>query len=195
MDFAIVLESLIKKFKTQNIDFAMIGAFAVGSAGYIRVTDDLDFIVPLSDSKKIHDIMVNLDYKSIQFTNEFATYASDIEIFGRVDFLFAHREISSKMLKRAKEKPLFGGKMTVKVLDPEDIIGLKIQSIVNNPDRTVKDSIDIENIIKINRDSLDMGQIREYFKLFNREDDLNKILERIKYAYWKRKRRNARRCI
>lgn len=182
MDFAIVLESLTKRFKAQNIDFAIIGAFAVGSAGYIRVTDDLDFIVPLSDAQKIHDIMLSLDYKPIQITNEFATYASDVEIFGRVDFLFAHREISSNMLKRAKEKQLFGGKMTVKVLDPEDIIGLKVQSIVNNPERAIKDSIDIENIIKINRDNLDMDRIREYFKLFNREADLNQILKRIDHA-------------
>lgn len=182
MDFAIVLETLIKRFKSQDIDFAIIGAFAVGSAGYIRVTDDIDFITPLSDAQKINDIMVSLDYKPIQITNEFATYASDVEIFGRVDFLFAHREISAKMLKRAKEKPIFGGKMTVKVLDPEDIIGLKVQSIVNNPERAIKDSIDIENIIKINRDNLDMARVREYFKLFNREEDLNQILERIRYA-------------
>lgn len=86
------------------------------------------------------------------------------------------------MLKRAKEKPLFGGKMAVKVLDPEDIIELKVQLIVNNPDRVMKDLLDIENIIKINKNNLDMDRIREYFRILGKEEDLNQILERIKHA-------------
>lgn len=182
MDFKIVIETLIKRFKAKNIDFAFIGGVAVNAAGYSRVTQDIDFLIKLEDADKAHKIMTDLDYKLLQKTDNFALYASDVEIFGRVDFLFAYRETSTKMLKRAKEKPLIDGAMKAKVLKPEDIIGLKIQSIANNPERQERDLLDITNIIKINKDTLNIKLVQEYFALFKKENLLDQILEKTKNA-------------
>lgn len=68
-------------------------------------------MVPLEDAEKVHKVMSGLDYKVLKKDNELAIYASDVEVFGKVDFLFAHRKISLEMLKRAIEKPMLNGQL------------------------------------------------------------------------------------
>lgn len=182
MNFKIVSETLIRRLNKSGIDFAFIGAIAVGMAGYRRFTEDIDFLVLSDDRKKVHKIMTDLDYKITKETEEFALYDSDVKIFGSVDFLFAHRKHTLNMLKRAKLRKFLDGALSAKVVNSEDIIGLKVQAIENNPERAEKDMLDIENIIKINKNTLDLNLIREYFRLFNRESELDKIMEKIKDA-------------
>jgi hypothetical protein len=67
----------------------------------------------------------------------------------------------------------------VRVVSTEGLIGLKIQAF-NNPRRT-QDLEDIKAlIIAANRQALKMDEVREYFRLFNREALLEEI---IKCAY------------
>lgn len=53
---------------------------------------------------------------------------------------------------------------------------LKIQAFVNNPRRT-QDLEDIRALIAANRQALKMDEVREYFRLFNREALLEEILK------------------
>ena len=58
----------------------------------------------------------------------------------------------------------------VKVLIPEDIIGLKIQAISNDPSRQVKDFADIDALIRARRsqsEDVDWQLLKEYFELFD----------------------------
>ena len=55
------------------------------------------------------------------------------------------------MLKKANKSKIFDNKLEIKVLRPEDIIGLKIQAIANNPSRLHKDFSDIEELIKMQK--------------------------------------------
>jgi len=36
--------------------------------------------------------------------------------------------------------------------------------------------IDAKNILRVNFSKLDMGQVREYFRVFDREEELERIL-------------------
>ena len=100
---------------------------------------------------------------------------------GCVDYLHAHREYSRKMLQRAKRHKILKT-LDVPVLIPEDIIGLKIQAIVSNPKRYSQDMADIEYLLKENLGRLNLDMVREYFELFERGEELDKILKRIKHA-------------
>jgi len=102
---------------------------------------------------------------------------------GRVDFLLAHRKYTRNMLARAEEKEILGGKFKVKVIKPEDLIGLKVQSSSNDSSRFHQDMADIESVISANYKNLDMNLIREYFDLFDRGGELKAILEKLKDAY------------
>ena len=56
------------------------------------------------------------------------------------------------------------------------LIGLKLQGFVNNPRRT-QDLEDIKALIAANRRALKLDEVREYFRLFNREALLEEILQ------------------
>ncbi len=91
-------------------------------------------------------------------------------------FIFSRRTHGVKLLERACEKDFFGLKL--KVARAEDIIGLKVQSMANNPLRWLKEMADIENLLQENKGKLDLELIGDYFKLFKKESDWKMMLER-----------------
>lgn len=86
------------------------------------------------------------------------------------------------MLQHAPFVKVFGGKLKIKVLKVEDIIGLKVQSSSNDPERYHQDMSDIENLIWVNYENLNLELIKEYFDLFNRRKELEDILRKIEDA-------------
>jgi len=98
---------------------------------------------------------------------------------GKVDFLCAHRQYAKKKLERAQEHGILNSRFKVKVLLTEDIIGLKVQSMVNDQTRYHRDLADIETLMRINKDKLNMDWIKEYFSLFEKQAELQEILKRI----------------
>jgi hypothetical protein len=45
MNFKKIFQLLIDFFEQEKIDYALIGAFALKAYGYVRATQDVDFIV------------------------------------------------------------------------------------------------------------------------------------------------------
>jgi len=86
------------------------------------------------------------------------------------------------MLKRAQKKNILQGKATIHVVEPEDLIGLKVQVIANDKSRLTQDLVDIQMIIKNNSESLDFSRIKEYFELFDKLDDYNSLINDLKNA-------------
>ena len=86
------------------------------------------------------------------------------------------------MLKRAQKKNILQGKATIHVVEPEDLIGLKVQAIANDKSRLTQDLVDIQMIIKNNSESLNFNRIKEYFELFDNLDDYNSLINDLKNA-------------
>ena len=64
---------------------------------------------------------------------------------------------------------------------PEDLIGLKIQAIYNDPkNRLMIDAPDIQRLLPLYKDKMNMQLVREYFKIFGKEDILDEWLSNIK---------------
>jgi hypothetical protein len=60
----------------------------------------------------------------------------------------------------------------------EDLIGLKVQAIVNDPkNRYQVDAPDIHQLLKLHRDRMNMELVREYFRIFDKEALLNAWLD------------------
>ena len=62
----------------------------------------------------------------------------------------------------------------IRRMSAEGLIGFKLQGLVNDPRRT-QDLEDIRALLRANRAILDMEQVREYFRLFERESLLDEI--------------------
>jgi len=84
------------------------------------------------------------------------------------------------MMLRAQKSPVFDGKFEIKTILPEDLIGLKVQAIANDPrNRFPVDAPDIQRILQVKIGEIDMELVRMYFELFSKEDLLDEWLDEI----------------
>lgn len=173
-----VLGQLARAFQREGIDFALIGAFAMAARGVARATADLDVLAAGERADDVARIMLGFGYRELHRSPDAANYAAHDAQLGRVDFLFARRPYSRAMLERATARPLTK-RLQVKVVEVEDIIGLKVQSSSNNPKRLWLDLADIERLLDVHR-TIDMERVREYFRIFGRKAELDELLGRIK---------------
>jgi hypothetical protein len=67
---------------------------------------------------------------------------------------------------------------TLHVMSVEGLIGFKLQGLANDPRRT-QDLEDIRSLLRANRATLQMTEVREYFHLFDREPLLEELLNEI----------------
>ena len=91
----------------------------------------------------------------------------------RVDLLYASRPAARHLLDTAVgyQTPLG----PVRVVGLEGLIAFKLQGLVNDPRRT-QDLEDMRALLRANRERVNLAQLREYFRLFEREDLLDEIL-------------------
>ncbi len=166
------LEEVIASLSKVDARFALIGGLALASHKVIRATQDIDL---LTDSEKAEDIdreLVALGYQCLHRSPDAGNYLRGDE---RVDFIYAaSRPAARRLLSNATViQTAFG---EVRVVSIEGLIGLKLQGFVNNPRRT-QDLEDIKALIAANRQALKMDEVREYFRLFNRDALLEEILK------------------
>lgn len=182
MDFDLAFQFILESFQKEKINFALIGGFALQAVGMTRATRDIDMLILVDDKDKVKNIMLEqgyqLGYESKNVMNFFGVEIAK----GRIDFLIAHRHYALEMLKKAVEKDILDGKYKVKVITVEDQIGLKVQSSTNDKERCQQDLSDIEWLIRSNYSNLNMELVKEYFKIFKKENELDKILNKVKNA-------------
>jgi hypothetical protein len=180
MDFKLVLERLLTGFQEKDIRYALTGGFALGLWGGSRSTVDLDFLVHREDMDMAHMLMTNLGYELHHHTDNVSQYVSPLARFGGIDFIHAFRDASVEMLKRTVEKEIFSSSMKVRTMIPEDIIGLKLQAVYNNPKREKIDIADIEMLVSLHNRDLDWELLKRYFTIFQMDDLFRKIKEAAK---------------
>ena len=177
MDFERVLRDLVSDFNEREVPYALIGGFAVGALGISRATMDLDFLVARDALPRVDEIMQRHGYRLRYRSENVSQFISDSALLGQVDFLHAFREISTGMLQRALGLPAFAGSLQIRTLRPEDIIGLKVQSLTNDPRRERRDLVDIELLAERYSGEIDWGRVREYFAVFDRLELYDEIRE------------------
>ena len=182
MDFERVLRAVLQEFEQRRIRYAAVGGFALGVLKVPRTTMDVDFLVHRDDLESLHDILSGLGYRREVQTENVSHYRHADPIWGNIDALHAFRSFSLAMLERAQDYPIFHGALTVKVLQPEDVIGFKVQAMANNPLRVTKDLVDIEALMAYYREKLDWARVQEYFDLFERGQEGHRLQEQLGHA-------------
>jgi hypothetical protein len=183
VDFERVLETLLAGFDRQNIRYAAIGGFAMGVLGSPRTTLDLDFLVHRDDIDSLHRSMTALGYERRVHTENVSQYHHADSVWGAVDFVHAFREASLAMLARARAYPVFGGRRSIRVVDPEDVIGLKVQAMTNDPERRSQDAADIERLMDALGPGLDWNRVQDYYDLFGLGDEFGRLRNRFQRAH------------
>jgi hypothetical protein len=172
----------LASFNKENVHYALIGGYAIGLWGVARGTVDMDFLVLREDMDKVDRIMDSLGYELRFRSDNVSQFISSLAVFGEIDFLHAFRVHSRRMLERAVKKTIFREDLSVRVLMPEDLIGLKVQAIANNRDREPLDLYDIGEIMRLHGGSMDWKLVEEYFDIFEMRDLLVQLKEKFHVA-------------
>ena len=164
------LEELISTLDERGVRFALIGGLALSSHNVVRATSDIDLLVDQSESGSVDALLLRLGYHCLHRSADAGNYQRADQ---RVDFLYASRPAARRLLNAAQSRATTFG--ALRVVGVEGLIGFKLQALVNDPRRT-QDLEDIRALVRANRDVLDVGELRDYFRLFERESLLEEIL-------------------
>ena len=177
MNFAKVIADVCGRLDKAGVRYALIGGFAMALRGVQRATMDLDFILMLEDLAKADAILVELGYRRNFHSENVSHYTSAAADWGRIDLLHAFRGPSLGMLRRA-ERLKVDAELQLPVVQIEDLIGLKIQALVNDPSRAVGDWGDIRLLLEAARQqrvALDWKLLEDYLRLFDLEHKLPEL--------------------
>ena len=100
MDFKLALSQIIGRLQEKNIDYGLIGGFAIGILGVNRATTDIDFLIRNFDSEEVDKIMKEFGYEIKFHSENFSLYESPIKPLGKVDFLHPKSPTIEVMLGR-----------------------------------------------------------------------------------------------
>jgi hypothetical protein len=167
------LEEAIATLDSVGAKFALIGGLALAPHKVVRATQDVDLLVDADLADAVDHALTTLGYQCLHRSSDAANYLRGDQ---RLDFLYAHRPAARQLLHRAPQlRTPFG---TMHVVSAEGLIAFKLQGWVNNSRRT-QDLEDIRALIRANRGTLNMTEVREYFRLFDREPLLGEILSEL----------------
>ena len=140
------LEEAITTLDGVGARFALIGGLALAPHKVIRATQDVDLLIDADLANSVDHALTALGYKCLHRSADAANYLRGDQ---RLDFLYAHRPAARQLLQAAPQlKTPFG--------------------TVNAPRRR-QDLEDIRALIRANRNTLNLAEVREYFRLFNQE--------------------------
>jgi hypothetical protein len=167
------LEEAIAALDGVGVRFALIGGLALAPHKVVRATQDVDLLIDGDLADTVDQAVTALGYRCLHRSADAGNYLRDDQ---RLDFLYAHRPTARKLLQGAG--PLTTPFGTLHVVSAEGLIALKLQGWVNEPRRR-QDIEDIRALVRANQSTLNMDQVREYFRLFDREPLLEEILSEL----------------
>lgn len=164
------IEETVSALDEIGASFALIGGLALAPHNVVRATQDVDLLADGDNTDAIHTELTKLGYVCLHRSADAGNYLRADE---RLDLLYATRPIARRVLAGAKEFTTSFGKL--RVISAEGLIAFKLQAIVNNPRRT-RDLEDIRALLRANRPTLNMEEVRDNFRLFDREAQLDVLL-------------------
>lgn len=186
MDFRGTLEALGERLHERGCCWAVIGGVAMGFYGVTRATVDIDLLADGAYAPQLDEMLSDLGYRLVYRWEESSHFAPSRPERCPLDVLHARRPHSLAMLARANNFPLGPDGPTIPVVQVEDLVGLKVQAMVNDPDRRRGEQVDIRALFEAAAErggGLDRKRIEEYFALFGELDELAELAKGVESAF------------
>jgi hypothetical protein len=167
------LEEAPTALRAANLPVALIGGLALAPYNVIRATQDIDLLADGNDVDAITAVVRALGYQSMYRSDDAANFLRGDE---RIDFIFPRRPIARRLLSGALRLGTSLG--SIPGVSKEGLIGFKLQGLANDPRRT-QDAEDIRALLCANQGAMNLIEVREYFRLFDREALLDQWLHEL----------------
>jgi hypothetical protein len=177
MNITAMFRTLIGFFKREGIDYALVGAFALKAYGYMRATQDVDFLLRSAYQHKIIAYLESLGYETIYRSAGYSNHVHPLANLGRIDFIYVEGETADIILSEAKLLLLLDD-LSVPVVRPEHLIALKVFAMKNDPERSMREIADLQYLLKL--PGLDSEEIRGYFEKYGQMEKYFELTQKEK---------------
>jgi len=177
LDFARVMRAVAQFFQSEEIAYAIIGAFGLHAYGLSRATSDLDFVTDFQAQGRLVPFLERLGYKTLHVSSGYSNHVHSDPAMGRLDFVYVSGDTSRQLLGSARKLQVLG-EISVAVPRPEHLAAMKIQAIKNDPERTYQEMADIQFLLRL--PGINEEEIKGYFEkqgLLDRFDEIKKVLK------------------
>jgi predicted nucleotidyltransferase len=158
----------------RNLRFLVIGGLAVNHYGYSRETGDLDFFISQDDRAGWLTLLQDFGYTSHNDGGSFIQYNPPADNAWPVDLMLVQDKTFAPIFAASQEADFFGTKSRVPSL--EHLIALKLHAIKNTRmTRFLKDFLDVEYLIRLNRLDIKSNKIRGLFDKYGTPDLYEKV--------------------
>jgi len=155
------LHKIIRILERNEIDYMLIGGWALPAYGQIRSTIDIDFAIATKPSKKFERLILDLHNNNYQIPatpkpEDAVIYIQDqenvtgIELWQRPDGIRFNKELLERRLKRKVRDVSFW------IIGPEDFIVNKLARV----DRSPRDEEDVITVLTNQKGKLDRKYLR-----------------------------------
>ena len=173
MNFENVLKFVKDFFDKGNVDYALIGGFALGAYGISRATVDLDILIHEENGEAIVRFLESLGYETLARSEAFSNHEHPIPAMGRIDFLYVSGETAETILGEAEVRPIFGND-SIKVVKPEHLIALKLYALSVAPHRYHREMEDVRALLGLA--GIDREEVEGYFVKYASLEEYEKLM-------------------
>jgi len=172
-----IFQSLMGFFQQAKIDYALVGAFALKAYGYLRATEDVDFLVRGAHQSRIIAYLESLGYETIYRSAGYSNHVHPLANLGRIDFIYVEGETADIILSEARPLLVLDD-ISVPVVRTEYLIALKVFAMKNDPERSFREMADLQYLLKL--PGLDLEEIRGYFEKYGQMEKYDELTKREK---------------
>jgi predicted nucleotidyltransferase len=168
------LETIATQTRKRDLRFLVIGGLAVNSYGYSRETGDLDILIHRDNKEQWLDLFSGLDYAVYKEGEGFLQLSPPKQSAWPVDLMLVRENTFEPMYSASREVNLYGVQTRIPSL--EHLLMLKLHALKNaGLNRFLKDFLDVENLIRINKLDIKAENIKRLFAKYGTAELYEKI--------------------
>lgn len=167
-------ETISAETEKRNLRFLVIGGLAINFYGYSRETGDLDILIHRDNREQWLDLFSFLGYTVYNEGEGFLQLSPPQQGAWPVDLMLVRENTFEPMHSAGPEVDLYGVKVRIPSL--EHLLMLKLHALKNaRINRFLKDFLDVENLIRINKLDIKSENIRQLFAKYGTAELYDKV--------------------
>jgi hypothetical protein len=156
-----------------ELRFLLIGGRALEAHGYVRNTKDVDFLIAHTDIPVMNALLGKAGFECLRENQICSRWQHPAFVFEDVDVMFVAPEVFDKLVEGAVELVIGNARLWVPAI--KNLISLKLHAIHNNPDRLLKDGLDIQQLRHLHPKAVPAEEFRQLCQRFATEEVYAKL--------------------
>ncbi|MGO8764472.1 MAG: hypothetical protein ACLQSR_04960 [Limisphaerales bacterium] len=167
-------ETIAAESSKTDLQFLVIGGLAVNLYGYSRDTADLDLLICSTHKDQWLGIFSRLQYSVFADAGSFIQLSSPTQTAWPVDLMLVREKTFEPMFAASRVVDLYGSSARIPTI--EHLLALKLHALKNTHlQRFLKDFMDVENLIRINKLDIKSEKIRQLFEKYGTMELYEKV--------------------